>query len=60
MRDDRVLAFSDNVARGTYSLSYLARATLPGQFTVAPPHGEEMYAPEVFGRGDTIKVTVKP
>lgn len=35
-----------------------ARATTPGTFTAGPPKAEEMYSPEVFGRGATDQVVV--
>jgi uncharacterized protein YfaS (alpha-2-macroglobulin family) len=37
----------------------MARATTPGVFVVPPPKAEEMYQPEVFGRGGTDQVVVK-
>ena len=48
------------VRAGTYTYSYLARATTPGQFVVPPPRAEEMYSPETFGRGRTERVVVEP
>ncbi len=30
-----------------------------GTFTAGPPKAEEMYSPEVFGRGATDRVTVE-
>jgi len=37
----------------------VARATTPGEFVVPPPKAEEMYSPEVFGRGATDRVVVE-
>jgi uncharacterized protein YfaS (alpha-2-macroglobulin family) len=34
-------------------------ATTPGRFVAAPAHAEEMYAPEVFGRGVPDVVVVE-
>ncbi len=48
--DDRVLLFADDVQPGIYRYRYLARATTPGEFVVAPAKVHEMYQPEVFGR----------
>ena len=45
------------MANSTYT--YVARATTPGQFVVPPAKAEEMYAPEVFGRGGTDRVVVE-
>lgn len=58
--DDQARAFADHLEAGTHLFSYLARATLPGEFTAAPAHAEEMYSPEVYGRGDTRRITVRP
>jgi uncharacterized protein YfaS (alpha-2-macroglobulin family) len=60
LRDDRAEAFTSLLPAGTYTYSYVARATTPGQFIVPPPHAEEMYSPEVFGRGKTERVTIVP
>jgi hypothetical protein len=50
LRDDRVVLFADRLPRGTYEYSYLARASLAGDFHVMPAYVEQLYAPEVFGR----------
>lgn len=58
LRNDRIEAFSAYLDGGTYTYSYVARATMLGQFTVAPTRAEEIYAPEVFGRSASDKVIV--
>jgi len=60
LRDDRAEAFTSLLPAGTYTWSYVARATTPGQFIVPPPRAEEMYSPETFGRGRTERVVVEP
>ncbi|MEQ1702792.1 MAG: hypothetical protein ABMA25_22005, partial [Ilumatobacteraceae bacterium] len=50
LRDDRTEAFATVLPAGTYTYSYVARATTPGTFVVPPTRAEEMYAPETFGR----------
>ncbi|HEX8906252.1 MAG TPA: alpha-2-macroglobulin family protein, partial [Longimicrobiaceae bacterium] len=60
LRDDRAEAFTSLLPAGTYTYTYVARATTPGQFIVPPPRAEEMYSPEVFGRGKTERVDVIP
>ncbi|HET7232322.1 MAG TPA: alpha-2-macroglobulin family protein [Longimicrobium sp.] len=60
LRDQRAEAFTSYLPAGTYTYQYVARATTPGRFIVPPPHAEEMYSPEVFGRGKTERVTVVP
>lgn len=59
LRDDRAEAFATLVPAGTYSYSYVARATTPGTFVTPPTRAEEMYAPETFGRAATDTVVVE-
>ena len=59
MRDERAEAFASLLWEGVYTYSYVARATTPGQFVVPPAKAEEMYAPEVFGRGGSDRVIVE-
>jgi len=59
LRDDRAEAFAPLVEGGVHMYSYLARATTPGHFIVAPPRAEEMYHPETFGRGATDHLVVE-
>jgi uncharacterized protein YfaS (alpha-2-macroglobulin family) len=58
LRDDRTEAFASYLAGGTYTYSYVARATTPGSFVVPPTRAEEMYSPETFGRSSTDRVVV--
>lgn len=58
LRDDRAEAFTTLLWEGSYRYRYTARATTPGTFTAGPPKAEEMYSPEVFGRGATDRVVV--
>lgn len=59
MRDSRVEAFTSLLWDGVYEYSYFARATMPGTFIVPPSKAEEMYSPEVFGRGQSDVVIVE-
>jgi uncharacterized protein YfaS (alpha-2-macroglobulin family) len=59
LRDERAEAFTSLLRAGTYTWSYVARATTPGRFVVPPPRAEEMYSPETFGRGATDRVVVE-
>jgi hypothetical protein len=52
--------FAQYLPRGTYEYTYLMRAGVPGQFLVMPTTAYEMYFPEVFGRSDGGRFTVKP
>jgi alpha-2-macroglobulin len=58
LRDDRVLWFSDRVRAGTHVMTYKARATIDGTFTVPPASIEAMYEPEVRGRTASTTFTV--
>lgn len=56
---DRVQVFADYLRRGTHKWTYLVIATNAGEYTVPNTVVSEMYNPEVFGRNDNRKVTVK-
>ena len=58
LRDDRLVLLASRLPAGVHEYIYYARATTPGDFFVAPPHAEESYFPEVFGRGDSSRFTV--
>jgi hypothetical protein len=62
IRDDRVVYSATMLWAGTYTATYLARATTPGTFVRPPAHAEEMYNPAVYGRSDggVFVVTVRP
>ena len=50
--------YSEYLAPGNYHLSYVAQAIAPGQFTALPLHAEEMYEPDVFGKGVPVMFRV--
>jgi uncharacterized protein YfaS (alpha-2-macroglobulin family) len=50
--DARVLYSATILWKGTYTMTYIARATTPGVFVRPPAHAEEMYNPAVYGRSD--------
>ncbi|OQY26735.1 MAG: hypothetical protein B6I38_10920, partial [Anaerolineaceae bacterium 4572_5.1] len=52
MRDEKAVLFATYLPRGTYQYTYQIRASLPGEYNVIPSLAQEMYFPEVFGRGD--------
>jgi hypothetical protein len=58
MRDDRVAYVATYLWPGTYTATYVARATTPGVFVRPPAHAEEMYNPAVQGRSDGGVFTV--
>lgn len=51
IHDNRVALFATELPAGTYTYTYLARATIPGTYQVLPTTAFQMYAPEVSGRG---------
>jgi alpha-2-macroglobulin len=52
IRDDRVVYFARALEKGTYTATYVARATTAGTFVRPPAHAEEMYNPSLGGRSD--------
>lgn len=57
-RDDKVVFFVRYLPKGKYSLSCRFRAETPGAFSALPVFGGGMYAPELFGSSDEMKVKV--
>jgi len=51
LRHDRAVFYSDYLPAGNYHLSYTAQAIAEGSFAHMPVHAEEMYDPDVFGKG---------
>jgi uncharacterized protein YfaS (alpha-2-macroglobulin family) len=52
VHDDKVVYFARKLWKGSYTASYVARATTSGTFVRPPAHAEEMYNPAVQGRSD--------
>jgi uncharacterized protein YfaS (alpha-2-macroglobulin family) len=50
MHDDRVSYFARLLWTGSYTASYVARATTAGSFVAPPAYAEEMYNPALQGR----------
>ncbi len=59
LRDDRVTFFVQSLARGSHSLTYRMRAEIPGKFSALPSKIYAMYAPELRGNADEIKVHIE-
>lgn len=51
LRHDSARFYADYLPAGNYQLSYTAQAIAEGRFSVMPVHAEEMYDPDVFGKG---------
>ena len=58
LRDDRVCFFVRRLARGKHSVRYRLRAEIPGRFSALPTRGYAMYAPELRGNSDEIKLKI--
>jgi uncharacterized protein YfaS (alpha-2-macroglobulin family) len=58
-RDNRVVFFVQTLARGKHSVSYRLRAEIPGRFSALPARGYAMYAPELRGNSDEIKLKIE-
>jgi uncharacterized protein YfaS (alpha-2-macroglobulin family) len=59
VRADRVLYFCDLMPSGAYIYRYLARVRAAGSATAGPTKVEEMYRPERFGLGESVKLSSK-
>ncbi len=59
LRDEQVTFFVRRLARGKHSVSYRMRAETPGKFSALPTIALGMYAPELRGNSDEIKVLIE-
>jgi uncharacterized protein YfaS (alpha-2-macroglobulin family) len=59
LRDNRVAFFVRALARGKHSVSYRMRAEVPGKFSALPTRASAVYAPELKGNSDEIKLKVE-
>ncbi|HJT79421.1 MAG TPA: MG2 domain-containing protein, partial [Gemmataceae bacterium] len=59
LRDEKVCFFVRRLARGKHSVSYRLRAEIPGRFSALPTRAYAMYAPELRGNSDEIKLMIK-
>jgi len=58
LRDDRVALFVRALPRGKHSVSYRMRAEIPGRFSALPTRASAMYAPELKGNSDELKLQI--
>jgi alpha-2-macroglobulin len=58
LRDEKVTLFLRTLPRGKHSLRYRMRAEIPGKFSALPTMGSAMYAPELKGNSDEMKLTI--
>ncbi len=59
LRDEKVCFFVRQLARGKHSIAYRLRAEVPGKFSALPTRGYAMYAPELKGNSDEIKLAIE-
>jgi uncharacterized protein YfaS (alpha-2-macroglobulin family) len=59
LRDDKVCFFVRQLARGKHSIAYRLRAEIPGKFSALPTRAYAMYAPELKGNSDEIKLAIE-
>lgn len=59
LRDEKVCFFVRRLARGKHSIAYRLRAEIPGSFSALPTRGYAMYAPELKGNSDEIKLAIE-
>ena len=55
-RDDRTAFFVRSLNEGIHSLSYRLKAETPGKISALPAKIEAMYAPELKGNSDEMKI----
>ena len=59
LRDERVTFFVRALPRGKHSVAYRLRAEIPGRFAALPTRASAMYAPELRGNSDEIKLLIE-
>ena len=58
LRDERVTLFARRLARGKHSVNYRMRAEIPGSYSALPTKAYAMYAPELKGNSDEMKISI--
>ena len=59
VRDEKVCFFARELPRGKHSLSYRLRAEIPGRSLPRRRRAYAMYAPELRGNSDEIKLRIE-
>jgi uncharacterized protein YfaS (alpha-2-macroglobulin family) len=59
LRFDAVRFYSEMLPAGRYHLAYVAQAIAPGEFSAGPTLAEEMYNPDVYGKGAPVEMRVQ-
>ncbi|MBL6664263.1 MAG: large extracellular alpha-helical protein [Rickettsiales bacterium] len=58
LNHDNVQFYSDYLMAGNYHLSYIAQAIASGSFSAPPVHAQEMYNPDIYGKGLDFKLLI--
>ncbi len=58
-RDERVAFFARSLSRGKHSFAYRLRAEIPGRFHALPARARAMYAPELRGNSEEIRLGIE-
>ncbi|MDE2637827.1 MAG: hypothetical protein OXI30_15800, partial [Chloroflexota bacterium] len=56
--DEKAVIYASYLPRGLYEFVYTIRPSIAGDFNVIPPLAQEMYFPEVYGRGAGTLFTI--
>ncbi|MDY6992201.1 MAG: alpha-2-macroglobulin family protein, partial [Pseudomonadota bacterium] len=59
LRHQAARFYADYLPPGDYHLTYVAQVIAAGDFQVMPTHAEEMYDPEVYGKGLPAQLIVR-
>ncbi|GAB5490849.1 MAG: hypothetical protein Phog2KO_10640 [Phototrophicaceae bacterium] len=59
-RDEAVVMYADYLPAGTYEYVYTMRAGVEGTYNVIPPSAQQVYFPDVYGRGEGMSFTINP
>ena len=59
LRDERVAFFATYLNQGEHTIRYRLRAEIPGRFSALPAVASAMYAPELKGNSDEIKLVIE-
>lgn len=57
-RDEKAVIYASYLPKGVYEYVYTIRPGVEGTYNVIPPVVQEVYFPEVYGRGDGMAFTI--
>ncbi len=57
-RDEKAVIYASYLPRGVYEYVYTIRPAIAGAYNVMPPTAQELYFPEVYGRGAGTLFTI--